>query len=207
MQSGAELPSECVAKIPPFSRASVSDKQTGISLLCLYAGNPLLVDAGRLQPVQWRQPRRSERPRDTNLSSAVAIDCAGVRIERYSRMKLAQWEPKLSRPDAFTLPGGNVGMATGLELRRDTQRDDRDIHVDGTLTFTNAITGAVSPSDLIGTSDTPDTIGGRTVGAAYIEFAVPIVSPERLAALEVERLGHLVSHRRPGLRRLHPVHR
>ncbi len=176
-----------------FSRASVSDKQTGIS-------STRMQEALSWSTPDAYNPFNGGNPadpsgRDTNLSSAAAINYASVRTERYSRTKLAQWDLKLSRPDAFTLPGGDVGMATGLEVRRDTQRDDRDIHVDGTLTYTNPITGAVSPSDLIGTSDTPDTIGGRTVGAAFIEFAVPIISPDMgiplVESLEMQAAGRV----------------
>ncbi|MFN7055668.1 TonB-dependent receptor domain-containing protein [Hyphomonas sp.] len=159
-----------------LSRASVRDQQDGVS-------------ASRLQEaLSWSTPDAynpfnggdpaSPGGRDGNLSNAAAINYATIRTERYSRTKLGMWDLKLSRPDMFSLPGGNVGMATGLELRRDTQFDERDVHVDGTFTYRNPITGNVSPSDLIGTSDTPDTRGSRTVGAAFIEFAIPVISPD-----------------------------
>jgi outer membrane receptor protein involved in Fe transport len=69
-------------------------------------------------------------------------------------------------------------VAAGIEFRRETQKDDRDARVDGTVKYTNAVTGVTYDSDLIGTSPSPDTKGHRTVGSAYVEFAVPIISPE-----------------------------
>ncbi|MDZ4055107.1 MAG: TonB-dependent receptor, partial [Phenylobacterium sp.] len=78
----------------------------------------------------------------------------------------------------FTLPGGDVGMAVGLEYRRETQKDDRDGRVDGTINFTDAVTGTAYTGDLIGTSPSPDTSGSRTVASGFIEFAVPVISSE-----------------------------
>ncbi|PKP81620.1 MAG: TonB-dependent receptor [Alphaproteobacteria bacterium HGW-Alphaproteobacteria-18] len=174
-----------------YSRATVRDEQDGVS-------------SSRLQEaLSWSTPDaynpfNGGNPADpsgldTSLSNAAALDYARIRTERYSRTSLAQWDFKLSRPDLFTLPGGDVGMATGLELRRDLQLDDRDKHVDGTITFTDSVTGVEVLSDLVGTSDTPDTKGSRTVGSAFIEFAVPLVSPEMniplVQSLEMQAAG------------------
>ncbi|MFN3609343.1 MAG: TonB-dependent receptor domain-containing protein [Hyphomonas sp.] len=159
-----------------YSRASVRDAQDGVS-------STRLQEALSWSTPDAYNPFNGGNPADpsgldTRLSNAAALDYARIRTERYSRTSLAHWDFKLSRPDLFTLPGGDVGMATGLELRRDLQLDDRDKHVDGTLTYTDIVTGVEVASDLVGTSDTPDTKGSRTVGSAYIEFAVPLVSPE-----------------------------
>ncbi|MDQ0252270.1 outer membrane receptor protein involved in Fe transport [Sphingomonas kyeonggiensis] len=115
---------------------------------------------------------------DNTPSSLAAINAVKVKTTRVSKSTLAMWDIKGSTTDLFSLPGGNVGMAIGGEVRRETQNDDRDARVDGTIQFTDSITGAVNGSDLIGTSPSPDTSGRRTVAAAYLEFAVPVVSPE-----------------------------
>lgn len=174
-----------------YSRATVRDQQDGVS-------STRLQEALSWSTPDAYNPFNGANPADpqgldTSLSNAAALDYARIRTERYSRTSLAQWDFKLSRPDIFTLPGGDVGMATGLELRRDLQLDDRDKHVDGTITFTDTETGITVPSDLVGTSDTPDTKGSRTVGSAYIEFAVPLVSPEMnvplVQSLEMQAAG------------------
>jgi len=115
---------------------------------------------------------------DCNPSSQAAIDAITFDLKRISRTTLTLADFRLSRADMFQLPGGPVGMAFGLEVRRETQSDDRDENLDGTFTFTDMVTGATNLSNVAAVSPNPDTEGSRTVGSAYIEFAVPLVSPE-----------------------------
>ena len=114
---------------------------------------------------------------DCTASSAAAINAIKVRVTRRDYTQLALGDFKVSRPDLFRLPGGDLGVAAGVEVRHEVQKDDRDPRLDGTITFVDAVTGAVQ-DDVVNTSPTPDTVGRRTVGAAFAEFAVPIVSPE-----------------------------
>jgi len=114
---------------------------------------------------------------DTTRNSEAAINAIRVKIKRRTKSSLASWDFKVSKPDLFSLPGGDVGVASGVEVRRETQLDDRDKRIDGTITFTDPISGAVL-SDLINSSMNPDTKGHRSVASTYIEFAVPLVSPE-----------------------------
>lgn len=115
---------------------------------------------------------------DCTPSSQTAIDAITFRLKRESRTTLTQYDFKVSRPDMFSLPAGDVGMAFGVEARRETQSDDRDSNLDGTNPFVDSVTGAVSLSNVIAVSQNPDTEGDRTVFSAYVEFAVPLVSPE-----------------------------
>ena len=95
---------------------------------------------------------------------------------------------RMSKPDVFTITGGDVGMAFGVEARNDTFMDDRDPRLDGTIVFTERKTnGQLSTSagdtypyvsDLANSSPTPDSDGARNVNSVYIEFDVPLVSPE-----------------------------
>ena len=115
---------------------------------------------------------------DGTPSSAAAIAAIKIKTTRVSKTSLAMWDLKGSTTNLVHLPGGNLGLAIGGEVRRETQFDDRDPRVDGTIQFTDSITGAVNGSDLVGTSPSPDTRGRRTVAAAYIELAVPVISPD-----------------------------
>ncbi|HWU79394.1 MAG TPA: TonB-dependent receptor, partial [Caulobacter sp.] len=130
---------------------------------------------------------------DATPSSRAAIDAIRIKSIRESTSSLASWDFRVSKADLFQLPGGDVGVAAGVEWRRETQHDDRDAHVDGTITYTNAVTGLVYGSDLIGTSPSPDTKGSRKVSSAYIEFAVPVISPEMgiplVRSVEVQLAG------------------
>ena len=159
-----------------YSRAEVKDTSDGISATLLQqqlalstpdAYNPF--NGGNLGA-----PSIS----DTTASSAAARSAIRVKSVRDSTSTLASWDFRVSKADFFALPAGDVGVAAGIEARRETQKDDRDARVDGTVKFTNAVTGVTYDSDLIGTSTSPDTKGDRTVGSAYIEFAVPVISPD-----------------------------
>lgn len=112
-----------------------------------------------------------------NGNPQSVIDSFMVDVSRTSETSLAMWDLKLSRPDLFYMPAGPVGVAVGLEVRHETFEDDRDDRLDGTITFTN-IAGEFSGSDVMGVSPTPDTKGSRNVQAAFVEFAVPLVSPQ-----------------------------
>ena len=115
---------------------------------------------------------------DCSPSSQAAIDGIVFDLMRKSRTTLTMADFKMSRPDLFALPAGNVGVAFGVEARRETQHDDRDANLDGTYTFTDMVTGETNLSNVSAVSPNPDTRGSRNVGSAYVEFAVPLVSPE-----------------------------
>ncbi|HZW15774.1 MAG TPA: TonB-dependent receptor [Brevundimonas sp.] len=115
---------------------------------------------------------------DCSPSSQSAVDAITFDMRRFSRTTLALADFKMSRPDLFTLPGGPVGVAFGAEYRRETQFDDRDANVDGTFTFTDSVSGDTNLSNVSAVSPNPDTRGHRTVAGAFLEFAVPLVSPE-----------------------------
>jgi iron complex outermembrane recepter protein len=159
-----------------YSEARVRDRSDGISQTLLQrqinlttpdAYNPF--NGSGLTP-----PSGS----DNMPSSAASIAAIKVKTTRISKSTLAMWDIKGSTTHLLSLPGGDIGLAIGGEVRRETQNDDRDARLDGTIQFTDSITGAVNGSDLIGTSPSPDTSGRRTVAAAYMELAVPVVSPE-----------------------------
>ncbi|HVI33918.1 TonB-dependent receptor plug domain-containing protein [Phenylobacterium sp.] len=115
---------------------------------------------------------------DATPSSQAAIDAISIETQRISTSSLMLADLKVSKADLFALPGGNLGFAAGLEWRRETQQDDRDPRLDGTIQFRDAVTGILYGNDLIGSSPSPDTKGKRKVTSAYLEFAVPVVSPE-----------------------------
>ena len=115
---------------------------------------------------------------DCTPSSQVAIDAISTELTRVSRTTLTMADFKMSRPDLMELPGGPLGVAFGVEFRHETQSDDRDADLDGTNIFTDPIDGRVSVSNLSAVSSNPDTEGKRDVSSAYLEFAVPVVSPE-----------------------------
>ncbi|MEP2990636.1 MAG: TonB-dependent receptor [Parasphingorhabdus sp.] len=126
---------------------------------------------------------------DCTPSFASALDAARIDVTRIGKTSLALADFKVSKPDLFELPGGDVGLALGVEFRRETFSDDRDDRLDGTITFTNAITGNVvgvtnpvtgnvESSDVAGSSPSPDTAGSREVYSAFAEAFFPLVSED-----------------------------
>ncbi len=122
-------------------------------------------------------------PLDTNapnagINSQATIDSFIVDVSRRSKTTLLLADMKFSNADFMELPAGGLGVAFGLEARRESFLDDRDDRLDGTITFTDLVTGVTNGSDVMGTSPTPDTSGARTVYSAFVETAVPVISPE-----------------------------
>lgn len=112
-------------------------------------------------------------------NSEATIDSFRINVTRDNKSTLFLTDFKLSNASVVSLPAGDVGFATGVEARREGFFDDRDDRLDGTTTFTDAVTGNfVTTSDVLGSSPTPDTAGSRWVFSAFAELAVPVVSPD-----------------------------
>lgn len=114
---------------------------------------------------------------DGTPNSQSVIDSIREPLTRFTKSTLATYDFRVSKRDLIVLPGGEVGFAAGVEARRETQLDDRDARIDGTITYRDPLTGAVA-GDFANSSINPDTRGKREVFAAYGELAVPVISPE-----------------------------
>ena len=114
---------------------------------------------------------------DGTPSNGTSIDAARQKLVRFDKATLATYDFRLSKKDLVVLPCGDVGFAAGIEARRETQYDNRDARIDGTIDFLDPYTGA-AVSDFANLSKNPDTHGTRMVFSAYGELAVPVVSPE-----------------------------
>lgn len=115
---------------------------------------------------------------DATPNSRATIESFLVNVYRISETSLALWDLKLSKPDLFSLPGGDVGVAVGVEHRVETYDDNRDKRLDGTVTYTNAVTGLVYGTDVMGASGSPDVSADRAISSIHAELAVPVISPD-----------------------------
>lgn len=115
---------------------------------------------------------------DCTPNPQSVIDAITIDVFRKGETTLALADFKVSRNDLFEMPAGGVGLAAGVEFRRETFEDDRDPRLDGTITFTNAVNGDFFGSDVLGSSPSPDTSGNREVYSAFVEALVPLVSPD-----------------------------
>ncbi len=112
-------------------------------------------------------------PNPRNLIEPFLVD-----VVRDSTAELALADFRVTNGALFNVPGGSVGFAAGVEARYESYNEDRDARVDGTITFTDAVTGEFSETDIYGTSPTPDSSGSREVLAAFAEASIPLVSPD-----------------------------
>lgn len=147
-----------------YSRANVVDSQNSVS-------------ATLFEQAMARSTPDAYNPFGGN-NSAAAIESVMYQSVRDSTNTLALWDFKLSRPDLFKWRSGNVGMAAGIELRHESQHDDRDSRVDGSVPW-HSLSGTVYPSDMYGVSPTPDVRGSRKVAGLHAELYLPLVSPEQ----------------------------
>ncbi|MBA4761185.1 TonB-dependent receptor [Sphingomonas sp.] len=158
-----------------YSRARTKDTMRTISLT-LFQQAIARTDSTAYNPFNGGDPLNPGRA-DSSPNPQSVIDSFMVDIYRLSITDMAMWDFKLSKPDLFTLPAGDVGMATGLEYRRETYTEDRDPRLDGTIRFV-ALDGSGNGSDTLGASPTPDSGGSREVKSAFAELAVPLVSSD-----------------------------
>lgn len=110
-------------------------------------------------------------------SSPESLDFL-VNVNRNTETELSGADFRVSTPSIFTMPGGDAGLALGIESRTEDFNDDRDSRLDGTVTFTNPLSLELFDSDIAGVSATPDVDGSRDVFSAYAELALPLVSPD-----------------------------
>jgi iron complex outermembrane receptor protein len=159
-----------------FSDAGNTDTQDGISSTALQQSLALSTPDA-YDPFSGGNPTNPTGP-DTTPSNQAALNAIRIRTVLKDYNTLSLWDFKVSRPDLFHLPGGDLGIASGVEVRRESMEDKRDPRVNGTITWTDTVIGVVQPSDLYGVSPTPNTYGSRVVESAYAELAVPVISPK-----------------------------
>jgi len=115
---------------------------------------------------------------DSTLNPASTTDPYYITVDRSGVTRLALVDFKVSNGALFDLPAGGLGFASGIEFRRQTYEDNRDPRLDGTAPLNNFVRNQQFPSSVMGSSDTPDTFGRRSVSSLFVEFAVPVVAPD-----------------------------
>ena len=106
------------------------------------------------------------------------IDAITVEAVRINKTSLFLTDFKLSNSALFSLPAGDVGVAVGAEFRRETFTENRDPRQDGTITFTDLVTGVTYGSDILGSSASADLRGTREIYSGFAELAAPLIGPD-----------------------------
>ncbi|WP_369060146.1 TonB-dependent receptor [Caulobacter sp. 73W] len=115
---------------------------------------------------------------DGTPNSQAVIDAITVEAIRLNKTSLFLADFKVSNFALFGFIGGAAGFAAGVEFRKETLTEDRDPRQDGTITFTDIVTGVTYGSDILGSSASADLYGERDVYSAFAELALPIVNPQ-----------------------------
>ncbi|MDI1294991.1 MAG: TonB-dependent receptor [bacterium] len=120
---------------------------------------------------------------DCTPNSQATIDSFMIEATRKTRTSLALGDFKISNNKLIDLWGGNsIGIAAGVEYRRETYHDNRSTYQGGIAgvdtTYTDSVTGIFYGSDLGGASPSPDVRGKRNVKSAYAELAIPLFNPD-----------------------------
>ena len=115
---------------------------------------------------------------DTSEVAQSVIDSFMIDVWRESETELASIDAKVSRPDLFSLPAGDVGFAAGVEYRYESFFDKRSDVLNGEYVFTDIVGGVTNDiaSQVLGSSPTPDSQGSRNVLSAFAEFSVPLIA-------------------------------
>ncbi len=93
--------------------------------------------------------------------SQAAQDWMNVRSFNFSRLQQSVFSASLANGSLFSLPAGDVGVAGGVEYRREKSREITDPLAAQGLTFLNAI---------------PNRMGKYDVKEAFVEASVPLLA-------------------------------
>lgn len=118
---------------------------------------------------------------DQTVNPQSSIDPFLVSATREAETSLAQIDFRVSNASVYQLPAGGVGLAAGVELRREELTEDNSSIFDGSEPFidpydeTLAEGEVTNLSDLQGSSVRPDLSGDRQVFSAYAEMLIPVL--------------------------------
>lgn len=109
-----------------------------------------------------------------NANSQAQWDRVRISSLNRGRTTLTTGDLRISNNNAFELWAGPIGVAAGIEWRRESYLEDRDPRLDGTIIFNTA--NVSGRSDVVGVSPTNDSSASRNVYAAFAEALVPLLA-------------------------------
>ena len=102
-----------------------------------------------------------------------------ISIVRDNTTSLYMWDFKMSNPNIFEMPAGPVAMLIGSEIRKESYTDGRDPRINGEIPYTvptGPKAGLTFPliSDIVNSSATPESDGGRETISLFTELLLPL---------------------------------
>jgi iron complex outermembrane recepter protein len=108
-----------------------------------------------------------------NANTQAQWDRVRISSLNRGRTTLTTGDFRISNNDAFQNWAGSIGIAAGVEWRRESYEEDRDPRLDGTIIFSSDNVSGIS--DVVGVSPTRDSRANRNVYAAFAEALVPLL--------------------------------
>lgn len=132
--------------------------------------------ADAYNPFSGVNPNDPSSITDASPNPQSSIDPFLTTAQRSAKTKLTMVDFKTSNPFLFALPGGEAGVALGVEWRKEVLDEDNSSNFDGSIPFVEGNSIPVNASSLQGSSVRLDVYGERKVLSAYAELALPLLA-------------------------------
>lgn len=108
-----------------------------------------------------------------NANSQEKWNRARISTTNIGRTNLTTADFRISNSEALRGWAAPIGLAAGVEWRREYYEEDRDPRLDGTIIFDPSNVSGIS--DVVGVSPTRDSSASRNVFSAFAEALVPLI--------------------------------
>lgn len=159
-----------------YSEAKTDDNMSNRISSPLLLAQLSLDTADAYNPFTGVNPDNPASIIDSTPNPQASINPFLTTAQRSAKTSLTMVDFKASNPFMFELPGGEAGLAFGLEYRKETLDEDNSSNFDGSEPFVEGNADPVNLSSLQGSSVRLDVSGERKVLSAYVELALPLLA-------------------------------
>ena len=159
-----------------YSEAKTDDNMSNRISSPLLLAQLSLDTADAYNPFTGVNPDNPASIIDSTPNPQASINPFLTTAQRSAKTSLTMVDFKASNPFMFELPGGEAGLAFGLEYRKETLDEDNSSNFDGSEPFVEGNADPVNLSSLQGSSVRLDVSGERKVFSAYVELALPLLA-------------------------------
>lgn len=159
-----------------YSEAKTDDNMSNRISSPLLLAQLSLDTADAYNPFTGVNPDNPASIIDATPNPQASINPFLTTAQRSAKTSLTMVDFKASNPFMFELPGGEAGLAFGLEYRKETLDEDNSSNFDGSEPFVEGNADPVNLSSLQGSSVRLDVSGERKVFSAYVELALPLLA-------------------------------
>ncbi len=159
-----------------YSEAETDDNMSNRISSPLLLRQLSLDTAEAYNPFTGVNPNVPSSIQDLTPNPQSSIDPFLTTAQRSAKTTLTLIDFKASNPFLFELPGGDAGMAWGVEWRKEELDENNSDIFDGSRPFVEGNSNPTNASSLQGSSVRLDVYGERKVFSAYAELALPLLS-------------------------------